>query len=143
VRGLNKTDAVTLLTTFGAMQDILKAGMTDLRLCPGFGEAKADRLFRAFNEPFIPDHIRATHPKRFETPSFQKKAQPSRNPAEIADPITSAGKTHPQAGLVPDDDLDGLDLDFDQDFDVVDEDRHGIDWENDLELRDAFSVDFD
>jgi DNA excision repair protein ERCC-1 len=65
VRGVNKTDAVTLMTTFGCMKDIMGTRLSDLRLCPGFGETKAERLHRVFNQPFVPESIKKTKPNRF------------------------------------------------------------------------------
>lgn len=52
VRSVNKTDVVTLLSTFGSLSDIMKASADELRMCPGFGEQKADRLHQIFNTPF-------------------------------------------------------------------------------------------
>lgn len=53
VRRLNKTDAMTLLHTFGSFEKIVHASEEDLSLCPGFGPQKAQRLHSVFNEPFL------------------------------------------------------------------------------------------
>ncbi|KAB1200844.1 DNA excision repair protein ERCC-1 [Morella rubra] len=52
VRHVNKTDVVTLGTTFGALSHIMDASMEDLARCPGIGERKVKRLHDTFREPF-------------------------------------------------------------------------------------------
>eukprot|EP00038_Savillea_parva_P003244 m.122704 g.122704 ORF g.122704 m.122704 type:complete len:382 (+) comp11118_c0_seq2:36-1181(+) len=52
VKSVNKTDTVTLLTTFGSLKDMMQASADDLRMCPGFGEQKAQRLQAVFDQPF-------------------------------------------------------------------------------------------
>ncbi|XP_052730612.1 DNA excision repair protein ERCC-1 isoform X2 [Vigna angularis] len=52
VRHVNKTDVVTLGTTFGSLSNIMGASMEDLARCPGIGERKVKRLFDTFHEPF-------------------------------------------------------------------------------------------
>lgn len=53
IRSVNKTDAMTLMMTFGTLEAIVKASPTALSLCPGFGAAKAQRLYKVLHEPFI------------------------------------------------------------------------------------------
>lgn len=53
IRSVNKTDAMTLLTTFGTLSGILKATPTSLSLCPGFGSQKAQRLYKVLHETFL------------------------------------------------------------------------------------------
>jgi DNA excision repair protein ERCC-1 len=53
VKSVNKTDAMTLLSTFHTMEGALKASQEDLSFCPGFGPQKAKRTFDLFNEPFL------------------------------------------------------------------------------------------
>ncbi|XP_058791182.1 DNA excision repair protein ERCC-1 [Phymastichus coffea] len=53
VRAVNKTDALTLLSTFGTLKDIIKAPAGALALCPGFGTHKAQRLYKTLHEPFL------------------------------------------------------------------------------------------
>lgn len=55
VRSVNKTDAMTLLSTFGSMDKIVKASSDSLGLCPGFGIQKAIRLHTTLHEPFLRD----------------------------------------------------------------------------------------
>ena len=52
VKSVNKTDAVTLLSTFGSLENIVKASMEDLTLCPGFGPQKAQRLHKVLHQTF-------------------------------------------------------------------------------------------
>ncbi|CAI9102267.1 OLC1v1000508C1 [Oldenlandia corymbosa var. corymbosa] len=59
VRHVNKTDVVTLGSTFGSLSNIMDASMEDLARCPGIGERKVKRLYDTFHEPFkriIPNH---------------------------------------------------------------------------------------
>lgn len=53
VRSVNKTDAMTLLTTFGTFEDIIQAPSGSLALCPGFGPQKAQRLHKTLHETFL------------------------------------------------------------------------------------------
>ncbi|CAD5118796.1 DgyrCDS7476 [Dimorphilus gyrociliatus] len=53
VKKINKTDAITLYSTFGSVKNIFTATEEDLSLCSGIGPLKAKRLHKAFNEPFI------------------------------------------------------------------------------------------
>ncbi|KAH7339989.1 restriction endonuclease type II-like protein [Rhizoctonia solani] len=52
VRGVNKTDVMTLKTNFGSFSNIVHATTEDMQLCPGFGPTKVRRLHEAFNKPF-------------------------------------------------------------------------------------------
>ncbi|KAI3747431.1 hypothetical protein L6452_09888 [Arctium lappa] len=52
VRHVNKTDVVTLGSTFGSLSHIMDASMEDLARCPGIGERKVKRLYDTFHEPF-------------------------------------------------------------------------------------------
>ncbi|KAI9473012.1 restriction endonuclease type II-like protein [Coemansia mojavensis] len=53
IRSVNKTDALTLATNFKSVAGIAQASKEQLALCPGIGDLKAQRIFKAFNEPFI------------------------------------------------------------------------------------------
>ncbi|KAJ3190944.1 Excision repair cross-complementation group 1 [Irineochytrium annulatum] len=53
VKSVNKTDVLTLATTFGSLGEIMNASADELALCPGLGEQKVRRLVKAFNEPFV------------------------------------------------------------------------------------------
>jgi DNA excision repair protein ERCC-1 len=50
---VNKTDVLTLKSTFGSLEHIINAPTEALALCPGFGEQKVRRLQQAFTQPFI------------------------------------------------------------------------------------------
>ncbi|XP_047307652.1 DNA excision repair protein ERCC-1 [Impatiens glandulifera] len=59
VRHVNKTDVVTLGSTFGSLSHVMDASMEDLARCPGIGERKVKRLYDTFHEPFkhsVPRH---------------------------------------------------------------------------------------
>ncbi|KAJ2716478.1 ssDNA endonuclease and repair protein rad10 [Coemansia spiralis] len=55
VRSVNKTDVLTLASNFGSLAALSEAGLETLTLCPGVGELKAQRIFKAFNDPFVPE----------------------------------------------------------------------------------------
>ncbi|XP_021772996.1 DNA excision repair protein ERCC-1-like [Chenopodium quinoa] len=63
VRHVNKTDVVTLGSTFGSLSHIIDASMEDLARCPGIGERKVKRLYDTFHEPF-----KRVVPNRSEAP---------------------------------------------------------------------------
>ena len=52
VKSVNKTDAVTLISTFGTLEKIIGASSDELSLCPGFGPQKAQRLRKVLQEHF-------------------------------------------------------------------------------------------
>ncbi|XP_009147264.1 DNA excision repair protein ERCC-1 [Brassica rapa] len=52
IRHVNKSDVVTLGSTFGSLAHIMDASMEDLARCPGIGERKVKRLYDTFHEPF-------------------------------------------------------------------------------------------
>ncbi|KAI3470705.1 hypothetical protein Pfo_027368 [Paulownia fortunei] len=59
LRHVNKTDVVTLGSTFGSLSHIMDASMEDFARCPGIGERKVKRLHDTFHEPFkraVPNH---------------------------------------------------------------------------------------
>ncbi|KDR11226.1 hypothetical protein L798_14396, partial [Zootermopsis nevadensis] len=53
IRSINRTDATTLLTTFGSLEKILRATPETLGLCPGLGPQKANRLHKVLHQPFL------------------------------------------------------------------------------------------
>ncbi|KAJ2722980.1 hypothetical protein GGI07_002936 [Coemansia sp. Benny D115] len=53
VRAVNRTDVVTLKSNFGSFANLSRATQDELSMCPGLGDVKAKRLFKAFNEPFV------------------------------------------------------------------------------------------
>lgn len=44
---------MTLITTFGTLENIIKATENRLADCPGFGATKAKKLYKALHEPFL------------------------------------------------------------------------------------------
>jgi DNA repair protein Rad10 len=52
VRSVNKNDVQTLLDVFGCLGNVCEASEQQLVLCPGLGEKKVKRLYRALHEPF-------------------------------------------------------------------------------------------
>ncbi|KAF7216022.1 DNA excision repair protein ERCC-1 [Nothobranchius furzeri] len=53
VKSINKTDAITLLSTFSSVEKIINASKEDLVLCPGLGPQKAKRLYDVLHKPFL------------------------------------------------------------------------------------------
>uniref|UniRef100_A0A6Q2XBD9 DNA excision repair protein ERCC-1 n=1 Tax=Esox lucius TaxID=8010 RepID=A0A6Q2XBD9_ESOLU len=52
VKSVNKTDSITLLSTFSSLEGIINASKEDLVLCPGLGPQKARRLYDVLHQPF-------------------------------------------------------------------------------------------
>jgi DNA excision repair protein ERCC-1 len=53
IRGVNRTDVLTLTASFGTLRDILQASEEQLSSCPGLGPAKVKRLYDAFHSKFF------------------------------------------------------------------------------------------
>ena len=53
IKGVNKTDALTLLTQFGSLQGIVQATADQLAACPGIGPQKCKRIIETFEQPFL------------------------------------------------------------------------------------------
>jgi DNA excision repair protein ERCC-1 len=51
-RGVNKTDAISLVTNFGSVRTAVNAQPEDLSLIAGWGEKKVQRWYNAVHEPF-------------------------------------------------------------------------------------------
>ncbi|KAJ3682144.1 hypothetical protein LUZ60_014717 [Juncus effusus] len=52
IRHVNKTDVLTLGSSFGSLSQIMDSSMEELARCPGIGEKKVKRLYDTFHEPF-------------------------------------------------------------------------------------------
>jgi len=50
IRSVNKSDVLTLASTFGSLQAIMNATLEELQLCSGLGEKKVKRIYEAFHE---------------------------------------------------------------------------------------------
>lgn len=53
IKSVNTTDAMTLLTNFGTLENLVKASEGKLNACPGLGAKKAQQILKVFNEPFL------------------------------------------------------------------------------------------
>ncbi|XP_014430688.2 DNA excision repair protein ERCC-1 isoform X1 [Pelodiscus sinensis] len=53
VKSVNKTDTLSLFSTFGSLANIARASKEDLSLCPGVGPQKAKRIFDTLHQPFL------------------------------------------------------------------------------------------
>lgn len=53
IKSVNTTDAMTLLSNFGTLENLVKASEGKLNSCPGLGAKKAQKLLKVFNEPFL------------------------------------------------------------------------------------------
>ncbi|XP_046567875.1 DNA excision repair protein ERCC-1-like isoform X2 [Haliotis rubra] len=73
VKSVNKTDCMTLMTTFGSLEKVMKAGKEELSLCPGFGPQKAQRLHDVFHQPFLKSRKR----QHGNTKGTPEKSEPS------------------------------------------------------------------
>ncbi|MPC08040.1 DNA excision repair protein ERCC-1 [Portunus trituberculatus] len=52
VRSINRTDAMTLLSTFGSLEKIVQATEEELAFCPGMGPQKASKLYKVLHQNF-------------------------------------------------------------------------------------------
>eukprot|EP01084_Bolivina_argentea_P298208 513865_1 len=55
IPSINKTDALTLASTFGSMEKVFSASREDLIRCPGLGDIKVSRIKDALHAPFRSD----------------------------------------------------------------------------------------
>jgi len=90
VRHVNRTDVVTLGSTFGTLAAIMGASMEELARCPGIGERKVKRLYDAFHEPFR----RTTKQLRLSSMGFTAGEGTSDSPVSLSNPNSQ------QAGAV-------------------------------------------
>ncbi|KAF9192481.1 ssDNA endonuclease and repair protein rad10 [Haplosporangium sp. Z 767] len=61
IQSINKTDVITLSSTFGSFRSIMNASVDELGVLPGFGERKVKRLLEAFDQPFAIDPKKRRH----------------------------------------------------------------------------------
>lgn len=66
VKGINKTDVVTLTSNFGSLREIVLAPPESLLACPGLGEKKVKRLREAFTSQFVVKPRKSSAEKRGE-----------------------------------------------------------------------------
>ncbi|KAI9252201.1 restriction endonuclease type II-like protein [Helicostylum pulchrum] len=53
IKSVNKTDVLTLLSTFGCLKGVAGAKAEELAMCPGFGEQKVKRVQQVWKQPFL------------------------------------------------------------------------------------------
>ncbi|CAG8724298.1 11314_t:CDS:2, partial [Acaulospora morrowiae] len=53
MKSINKTDVVTLASSFGSLKKIMSASSEQLALCPGLGHQKIKRIQETFEQPFL------------------------------------------------------------------------------------------
>lgn len=69
VRSVNRTDAMTLLSTFGSLEKVIEASEEEVALCPGFGPQKATRLHKVLHQHFRKPQHQKTNTKLLSTSS--------------------------------------------------------------------------
>ncbi|SOV05866.1 related to dna excision repair protein ercc-1 [Ustilago sp. UG-2017a] len=101
VRGVNRTDVLTLITRYGSLKGVIKASKheaADLEMSPGFGEIKARRLRDVVTQPF-----RVGQANSYRQGQLGSRSNPTTNTAAVAGGGTSAvGRA---AGLLEDDNV--------------------------------------
>ncbi|WZZ63122.1 hypothetical protein YC2023_063229 [Brassica napus] len=83
IRHVNKSDVVTLGSTFGSLAHIMDASMEDLARCPGIGERKVKRLYDTFHEPF--KRAASSYPSVIEPTAPETEVQKDVNSEEPAE----------------------------------------------------------
>ncbi|GAC95093.1 excision repair protein [Pseudozyma hubeiensis SY62] len=83
VRGVNRTDVVTLLSRFGSVKGVVRAEEGEVGMCPGFGEVKAKRLRESVSMPFRVGEGRSWKQRKTVTGRTGEGAQDTRS-AETA-----------------------------------------------------------
>ncbi|KAJ3110003.1 ssDNA endonuclease and repair protein rad10 [Phlyctochytrium bullatum] len=69
IKSVNRTDVVTLVSTFGSLRNIMNATPEELSLCPGFGDQKVRRVIEAFNTLFL--QTKSAGPSQSKKPGTQ------------------------------------------------------------------------
>lgn len=73
VRSVNRTDAATLLSTFGSINNVVRASKESIALCPGIGLQKATRLQNVLKQPFLKSKSTKTSSQQKDITNFLKK----------------------------------------------------------------------
>ena len=127
VRGINKTDVLTLGATFKTAASIMKASVEELAACPGLGPTKVKRLHDTFHEPFRKVVRQQQLPFASSLAAEEKAtegAKPSQELSEVADVSVQDAKL---AAVEPqlqdsvletpmDDEFEDLEVDFEVDL---------------------------
>ena len=53
VKRVSKTDSITLISSFGSLEKMVKSSSENIALIPGLGPQKADSLYKLFRKPFV------------------------------------------------------------------------------------------
>ncbi|KAI3518919.1 hypothetical protein L1887_07816 [Cichorium endivia] len=93
VRHVNKTDVVTLGSTFGSLSHIMDSSMEDLARCPGIGERKVKRLYDTFHEPF--KRVVSKHPTLPETSALPFTPSEAKEDEKEVGPSNKRDKKEP------------------------------------------------
>ncbi|MBW0543975.1 hypothetical protein O181_083690 [Austropuccinia psidii MF-1] len=80
IKGVNKTDVMTLASNFGSFRQIVESSPAELSMCPGLGEKKVKRLLEAFNYDFI---TRPSNTIQSSLQEHQNIVQNSPNPTNL------------------------------------------------------------
>ncbi|KAL6524672.1 Excision repair cross-complementation group 1 [Orobanche hederae] len=102
VRHINKTDVVTLGSTFGSLSHIMDASMEDLARCPGIGERKVKRLYDTFHEPFkraVPNPVPAAENPIGEHAGIASKSERNEGGKEIREVGSKKQKEESQVSV--------------------------------------------
>lgn len=74
IRSVNRTDAATLLSTFGSLRNIVRASKESLSLCPGIGPQKAAKIQQVLRQPFLRSKKRKQASPKEDITCFLKKS---------------------------------------------------------------------
>jgi len=125
VRGVNKTDVLTLGATFKTVTSIMQASMEELAACPGLGPTKVKRLHETFHEPFrkvVRQQRLAFAPSQPAENDADEKAGPSQQMSAVANVSMEDAKAAAVEPLLQDSVLetpmDDINDDPDGDFEV-------------------------
>lgn len=125
MRGVNKTDVLTLGATFKTVTSIMQASMEELAACPGLGPTKVKRLHETFHEPFrkiVRQQRLAFAPSQPAENDADEKAGPSQQMSAVANVSMEDAKAAAVEPLLQDSVLetpmDDINDDPDGDFEV-------------------------
>lgn len=125
MRGVNKTDVLTLGAAFKTVTSIMKASMEELAACPGLGPTKVKRLHETFHEPFrkvVRQHRLAFAPSQPAETDPDEKAEPSQQMSVVANVSMEDAKAAAVEPLLQDSvletSMDDINDDPDGDFEV-------------------------
>ena len=97
VRGVNRTDVLTLTASLGSLAGVLGATMEQLSALPGMGPQKVRRLHDAFNQPFFAD-APTTGKEKGKDPAPQPKRAPTARGAGVAGGMRGEGREGGEGG---------------------------------------------